>query len=49
MNHELGITPAQAEAMKVGSMFDWNAPGADPKNYDENGKLVKKKNDREAL
>lgn len=40
MNRELGVTPAQAEAMKVGSMFGWNCPGADPKNYDGNGKLL---------
>ena len=47
MNRELGITPAQAEAMKVGSMFGWNVPGADPKNYDENGKAIRKKDSRE--
>lgn len=47
MNRELGITPAQAEAMKVGSMFGWDVPGADPRNYDENGKSIKKKDDRE--
>ncbi len=40
MNRELGITPAQAEAMRVGSMFGWNCPGADPKSYDEKGKLL---------
>lgn len=47
MNRELGISPAQAEAMKTGSMFGWDVPGADPKNYDENGKAIKKKDDRE--
>jgi len=47
MNRELGITPAQAEAMKVGSMFGWNVPGADPKNYDANGKAIRKKDSRE--
>ena len=47
MNRELGITPAQSEAMKVGSMFGWNVPGADPKNYDGNGKTIEKKDDRE--
>ena len=47
MNRELGISPAQAEAMKVGSMFGWNVPGADPKNYDENGKAIRKKDSRE--
>ena len=47
MNRELGITPAQTEAMKVGSMFGWDVPGADPKNYDETGKAIKKKSGRE--
>lgn len=47
MNRELGISPAQAEAMKVGSMFGWDVPGADPKNYDENGKAIRKKDNRE--
>lgn len=47
MNCELCIFPAQAEAMKVGSMFGWNISGADPKNYDENGRLIKKKDDME--
>ena len=49
MNRELGITPAQVEAMKVGSMFSWDVPGADPKNYDVNGKPIRtrQKEDRE--
>ena len=38
MNKELGVTKAEAEAMFVGSLFGWNVPGADPDNYDENGK-----------
>lgn len=40
MNRELGITPAQAEAMKAGSMFGWNCPAADPKSYNEQGKMI---------
>ena len=40
INREIGVTPAQAEAMKVGSMFGWNVPGADPKSYDEKGKPI---------
>ena len=27
MNRKMGITPAQAEAMLVGSMFGWDSPG----------------------
>ena len=43
MNRELGVTPAQAKAMQVGSMFGWNVPGADPKSYDADGKAICKK------
>ncbi len=32
-----GITPAQQEAMLVGSMFGWDVPGADPDHYDKEG------------
>lgn len=40
-NGKLGVSKAQAAAMLVGSMFGWQVPGADPKNYDENGKLAR--------
>lgn len=40
INRELGVTPAQAEAMKCGSMFGWNVPAADPKSYDDKGKPI---------
>lgn len=32
MNTEAQVTPTQIEAMQVGSMFGWDAPGADPDN-----------------
>lgn len=31
-------TRAQEEAMRTGSMFGFHVPGADPKNYDKDGK-----------
>ena len=42
-NGKLGVTKAQEEAMKTGSMFGWNVPGVDPKNYDMDGKPMKPK------
>ena len=43
LNEKAGLTPGQAEAMKAGSMFGWEVPAADPKSYDEQGKLIKPK------
>jgi len=34
-NERHGVTPAQAEAMLIGSMFGWEVPGADPDSYPE--------------
>jgi len=33
LNAEQGVTGLQAECMLVGSMFGWEAPGADPDTY----------------
>lgn len=43
LNTAMGVTKAQAVAMEAGSMFGWHVPGADPKNYDEQGQPVRPK------
>lgn len=48
INKLMDVSPAQEAAMVAGSMFGWNVPVANPKNYDESGKAIKPKNkDRE--
>lgn len=42
-NAMLGVTKAQEEAMKIGAVFGFDVHGADPANYDENGKYIPKK------
>jgi hypothetical protein len=37
LNNEIAVSAAQAAAMKIGSIFGWDKPGADPDNYTENG------------
>jgi hypothetical protein len=37
------VTPAQSEAMLVGSMRGWDVPGADPDNYEGNPPKFKAK------
>lgn len=41
LNGYLGVTKAQAAAMRAGSLFGWDTPAADPKNYDEKGQPIK--------
>lgn len=36
-NDTIGVTKAQEAAMLAGSLFGWETPAADPRNYDENG------------
>ena len=42
-NTKNGGSKAQEAAMLAGSMFGWDAPVADPKNYDENGTPIQMK------
>lgn len=41
LNDTMGVTKAQTAAMKAGSLFGWDSPAADPKNYDEQGQAIK--------
>ncbi len=42
-NGRLGVSRAQEEAMLAGSLFGWQTPAANPKNYDESGQPVRPK------
>ncbi len=39
LNEQMGVTPAQRQAMEIGSMVGWAAPGADPAFCEEQMKV----------
>ena len=45
-NGKLGVSKAQEAAMYWGSLYGFDTPGADPKQYDDKGNIIKPKKDR---
>jgi len=43
LNDKDGVTPAQREAMKAGSLWGWYVPAANPLLYNEDGTLNKER------
>ncbi|HLY47624.1 MAG TPA: hypothetical protein VKR21_00375 [Solirubrobacteraceae bacterium] len=39
LNEQMGVTKGQRAAMEAGSLFGWAAPGANPDNYDADGRF----------
>lgn len=39
LNDQRGVSKAQRAAMEAGSVFGFDVPGADPANYDSNGRF----------
>ena len=40
-NDTIGVTKAEEAAMLAGSLFGWEIPAADPRNYNEDGAPIK--------
>ena len=47
LNENLGVTPAQRQAMEIGSMVGWDVPGADPAKHLERSGQAEVKNSAE--
>lgn len=45
-NRVLGVSPGQAQAMLIGSMFGFDVPGANPTSYDANGVMLPDADDK---
>ena len=48
LNKKLGVSKAQAAAMYGGSLYGFDKPGADPKQYNAEGIMIPSRKDRDA-